>query len=64
VNKKEDFYLYFKNKGIVERYYTSLEPIEHCPKCGGELQLFCWETHYTEVCEDCGEHIELKSSEV
>ena len=59
----EDFYAYFKNKGILERYYTSLNAnnlLHTCLKCGGELQLFCWETHYVEKCEDCGEEIELK----
>ena len=61
---EEDFYVYFKNKAIVDRYYTNSVEIRHCPKCGGELQLFCWtEGQYTEVCEDCSEHLPLSEEQ-
>jgi len=59
----KDVYIYFKNQAVLDRYYirnNDSKPLDTCPKCGGELQLFCWETHYTEKCEDCGEHVEMK----
>ena len=62
MKEEKDFYIYFQNKAILDRYYTTVKPdnpLHTCPKCGGELQLFCWETHYVEKCEDCKAEIEV-----